>query len=168
MSAGRIAAVRVLLTDADDPLLPAVYAALSADYEARYGPGGATYVSRDDAESPGQFSEPLGGVVLLVDGDRAVAAGAFTHHDDATARLKRIWTDPARRRQGLSRRILTELESLVRERGYTTVLLTTGPNQPEAVALYLATGWTPQYDLAATPDERTFTKRLIPRTGSLG
>jgi GNAT superfamily N-acetyltransferase len=152
--------VRVLLTDADDPLLPAVYAAISADYENRYGPGGATYVTRDDAESPGQFSSPLGGILMLVDGDRAVAAGAFTRHDETTARLKRIWTDPARRRQGLSRRVLTELESLLRERGYTALILATGPNQPEAVALYLATGWTPQYDLAAAPDERSFTKPL--------
>jgi GNAT superfamily N-acetyltransferase len=152
--------VRVLLTDADDPLLPAVYAAISADYQARYGPGGATYVTRDDADSPGQFSAPRGGFVLLVDGDRAVAAGAFTHHDEATARLKRIWTDPARRREGLSRRILAELESLLRERGYTALILATGPNQPEAVALYRATGWTPQYDLTTAPDERSFTKAL--------
>ncbi|MCW2524072.1 MAG: acetyltransferase, family [Frankiales bacterium] len=153
--------MRVLLTDAGDPLLPAVYAAISADYRERYGPGGATYVTRDDAENPGQFSEPLGGVVLLVDGDSAVAAGAFTRHDDRTARLKRIWTDPTRRREGLSRRVLAELESLLRERGYSALMLTTGPNQPEAVALYLATGWTPQLDLAANEwGERGFTKQL--------
>jgi hypothetical protein len=59
-----------------------------------------------------------------------------------------------------SRRILAELESLLRERGYTALILATGPNQPEAVALYLATDWTPQYDLTTAPDERSFTKAL--------
>jgi GNAT superfamily N-acetyltransferase len=153
--------VRLLLTDADSPYLPAVYAAINADYGERYGPGGATYAIRDDAENPGQFSDPLGGVVLFLDGDCPVAAGAYTRHDDQTARLKRIWTDPTRRRQGLSRLVLTELESVVRKRGYAALMLTTGPNQPEAVALYLATGWTPQFDPADPgPGERAFTKLL--------
>jgi len=153
--------VRVVLTDADDPLLPAVYDAISSDYRQRYGPGGGTYVAHDDAKYPGQFTAPLGGVVLLADGDRAVAAGAFTRHDERTARLKRIWTDPGRRRQGLSRRILGVLESVLRERGYAELVLTTGHNQPEAVALYLATGWRQRFDLAiAEPGERVFSKTL--------
>lgn len=153
--------MRLLVTDADDPLMPALYAGINVDYQARYGSGGATYAARDDAAFPGQFRAPLGGVVLLVDGDRAVAAAAYTRHDAGTARVKRVWTDPTRRRQGLSRRVLAELESVVRRQGYTGMVLTTGRKQPEAVALYLATGWVEQPGLdVAEPDERAFTKRL--------
>ncbi len=39
-----------------------------------------------------------------------------------------------------------ELERLARQRGYRRVYLTTGPSQPEAVALYLAAGYRPLYD----------------------
>jgi hypothetical protein len=41
---------------------------------------------------------------------------------------------------------VAELERIARLRGYSRVYLTTGWRQPEAVALYLATGYTPLYD----------------------
>ena len=47
--------------------------------------------------------------------------------------------------------------------GYSSLYLTTGPRQPEAVAFYLATGWTPRFDLAAPPEgAHPFTKPLCP------
>ena len=38
-------------------------------------------------------------------------------------------------------------------RGYRRIYLTTGPRQPEAKNLYLATGYTPLFDLDADPEE---------------
>ena len=60
-----------------------------------------------------------------------------------TAEYKRIWTSSAHRRRGLSRRVLAELETRAVDAGYERLYLTTGPRQPEAAALYLATGFTP-------------------------
>ncbi|WP_456847294.1 GNAT family N-acetyltransferase, partial [Cellulomonas sp. P5_C6] len=62
-------------------------------------------------------------------------------------------TSTAHRRQGLSRRVLAELETRAVAAGYQRLYLTTGPRQPEAAALYLATGFTPLFDTAADPEE---------------
>jgi GNAT superfamily N-acetyltransferase len=71
-----------------------------------------------------------------------VTGGAFRRFDDQTAELKRIWTDSGHRRRGLARALLDELEAEITVRGYRRVYLTTGDRQPEAEALYLATGYT--------------------------
>jgi GNAT superfamily N-acetyltransferase len=58
-----------------------------------------------------------------------------------TAEFKRIWTHDAHRRRGLARRVLAELELRATRAGYARVYLSTGPRQPEAVALYRVTGY---------------------------
>jgi hypothetical protein len=45
------------------------------------------------------------------------------------------------------------LERIATQRGYARVYLTTGWRQPEAVGLYLATGYTPLYDLSLPAEE---------------
>jgi hypothetical protein len=64
--------------------------------------------------------------------------------------------------------VLAELERLAAERGYRSVYLTTGPRQPEAKHLYLNTGYTAQFDLAADPETigpLAFTKNLAVLAG---
>jgi hypothetical protein len=60
--------------------------------------------------------------------------------------------------------VLAELEAEALRRGYTKLYLTTGPRQPEARNLYLATGYTALFDLAADPEEikhLAFSKDLV-------
>ena len=66
--------------------------------------------------------------------------------------MKRIWTHSAHRRRGLARRVLAELERAAGAHGYRRIYLTTGPRQPEARGLYLATGYTPLFDTGADPE----------------
>ena len=88
-------------------------------------------------------------IFLLVERDgEVVAGGAFKRESESTVEIKRVWTSSAHRRQGLARVVMAELEREAAARGYTTVELTTGARQPEAVALYLSLGYTPQYDTA--------------------
>lgn len=82
-----------------------------------------------------------------------MAGGAFRRYDEVTAELKRIWTHSAHRRRGLARRVLDELEREITARGYRRIYLTTGPRQPEAKGLYLATGYTPLYDPELPPEQ---------------
>jgi GNAT superfamily N-acetyltransferase len=77
----------------------------------------------------------------VVDG-HPVTGGAFRRFDAETAELKRIWTDKRYRRNGYARALLAALESEIARRGYRRVYLTTGDRQPEAEALYVATGYT--------------------------
>jgi GNAT superfamily N-acetyltransferase len=54
-----------------------------------------------------------------------------------------MYVRPEHRRRGHARRLLAELETIARERGYERVRLDTGPLQPEAAALYTSAGYHP-------------------------
>lgn len=120
---------------------------LADEYGTRYGPLAGEEMRRFPDH---EFDPPDGAFLLVFEDGEAVAGGAFRRYDADTAELKRIWTHSAHRRRGLARRVLEELEHTARERGYTKVTLTTGPRQPEAKALYLATGYTALPDVEET------------------
>jgi GNAT superfamily N-acetyltransferase len=134
--------LRFVSVGRDDPLAEPLLAELALEYAHRYG-GSVEGVSRWLRSSPAEhFAEPGGGLLIgLLDG-RPVTGGGFCRFDETTAELKRIWTDSRHRRQGLARALLAELETVIAARGYQRVYLMTGDRQPEAEALYLATGYT--------------------------
>ncbi|WP_369216124.1 GNAT family N-acetyltransferase, partial [Streptomyces flavofungini] len=133
-----------------DPRVEPLLRELGEEYSARYGRDAHAEIARYPAE---EFTAPHGGVLLLlIEGGEPVAGGAFRRYDADTAELKRIWTHSAHRRRGLARRVVAELEREAVTRGYRRVHLTTGPRQPEARGLYLVTGYTPLFDLAADPE----------------
>ena len=138
----------------DDPLAAPLLDELQLEYGNRYGRhlDGSEYA--DLRAYPAAEFAPPGGVLIVgtVDGE-PVAGGAFRRYDDTTAELKRIWTATGHRRRGYGVRVVAELERIAAERGYRRVYLTTGPRQPEAVALYLAAGYTPLYDRSRAPEE---------------
>jgi GNAT superfamily N-acetyltransferase len=87
-------------------------------------PDGVFLVARrGDAAGP-----PVGGA-----GVRAIGPGI--------GEVRRLWVDPGFRRRGIARLLLAELEDASREIGLRTLRLSTGDRQPEAVGLYVATGW---------------------------
>jgi GNAT superfamily N-acetyltransferase len=86
-------------------------------------PAGAFLVGR-----AGDAGPPVGGVGLR--------AGAPT-----TGEVRRLWVDPAWRGRGLGRALMDALEHAAADLGHVTLQLATGDRQPEAVALYEATGW---------------------------
>ena len=144
-----------------DPLARPLLDELLLEYTTRYGEGARAEMSKVTAE---EFEGPDGAFVLLVENGEAVAGGAFRRHDARTAELKRIWTHSAHRRRGLARLVLAELEATARARGYRRVYLTTGSRQPEAVGLYLSTGYRALSDLDAVMTalcELEFDKELI-------
>lgn len=133
-----------LLEPAARPLIDA----LVQEYDSLYGnpdrPGGArAEILRYPTEA---FWAPLGGFLLLLRDGETIAGGAFMSHDDETVELKRIWTAPHLRRQGLARRIVLALEENAGELGYTRAYLSTGFRQPEATALYVSLGYRPLFD----------------------
>jgi GNAT superfamily N-acetyltransferase len=120
-----------------DPEVAPLLNELAEEYHARYG--STTELSK---YPPEEFAPPAGGALLILrQNGESVAGGAFRRYDEQTAEVKRMWTHSAHRRRGLARRMLAELEDEAKRRGYRRVFLTTGPKQPEAAALYLATGY---------------------------
>jgi GNAT superfamily N-acetyltransferase len=115
---------------------------LAVEYAQRYESTPPTVMGWLTAVPVAEFALPDGGFILgEVDGI-AVTGGAFQRFDAQTAELKRIWTDSAHRRRGLATALLVELESIIADRGYRRIYLTTGNRQPEAEALYESAGYT--------------------------
>jgi ribosomal protein S18 acetylase RimI-like enzyme len=126
----------------EDPLAEPLLAELAVEYASRYGAtveGVAKWLRTYPAD---EFAPPNGGLLIGLIDNQPVTGGAFCRFDDATAELKRIWTDSRHRRQGHAKALLAELEAEIAARGYRRVYLTTGDRQPEAEALYLSTGYT--------------------------
>ncbi|WP_320773987.1 GNAT family N-acetyltransferase [Streptomyces sp. CRN 30] len=133
-----------------DPRVRPLLRELGDEYSRRYGKDAHAELARYPDE---EFTEPYGGaLLLLLERGTPVAGGAYRRHDTATAELKRIWTHSGHRRRGLARRIVAALEHEAAAHGYRRIYLTTGPRQPEARGLYLATGYTPLFDTAADPE----------------
>ncbi|MFB9690463.1 GNAT family N-acetyltransferase [Amycolatopsis plumensis] len=145
-----------------DPRVRPLLADLAREYSSRYHRvlNDVHFELRE--YPPERFAQPHGGLLLLLTDGAAVAGGAFQRYDEETAELKRIWTHRAHRGHGLGRRVVAELEAEAGRRGYTRIFLTTGPNQPEARGLYLATGYTPHFDVNAVPRTRLSFSKALP------
>jgi putative acetyltransferase len=100
--------------------------------------------------------------VAHLDG-RAVACGGVRRLRDGIAEIKRMYVEPQVRGRGISRALLAALESAAREAGYREVWLETGLGQPEAMALYEASGYAPITPYGHYKDHdgsRCYAKRL--------
>lgn len=156
-----------LYTSPTDPRARPLLEELLVEYQARYG----TFFDAEGAKAelnryaPDVFEPPHGNFLLLLRDGVAIAGGAFMRHSQDTAEFKRIWTDGRLRRQGLARKVLVELEEQAVRQGYARAYLTTGFRQPEAVSLYLTSGYTALFDTTVDPEEL---KRPLPFEKALG
>jgi putative acetyltransferase len=55
--------------------------------------------------------------------------------------IKRMYVKPEARGLGAAKRLMAELEQATREAGCSSMVLETGPSQPEAIALYARHGF---------------------------
>ena len=92
--------LRFVAVGQDDPLAEPLLNELAVEYASRYG-ATVQAVSKWLRGYPAdEFAPPGGGLLIGLLNDRPVTGGAFRRFDDATAELKRIWTDSRYRRQG--------------------------------------------------------------------
>jgi len=121
---------------------------VQAEYVVRYG-------GRDKTPlDPLMFEPPTGsffvGYLPIDLGARPVASGAWRAHEDVeafgsrrTAEIKRMYVVPDLRGKRLARRMLAVLEESAAAAGHDVMILETGTAQPEAIALYESSGYTP-------------------------
>lgn len=108
---------------------------VQAEYVRRYGGPDAAAVT------PGEFEPPQGlFLVGLLAGTPSVTGGWRFIAED-TVEIKRMFVVEHARRRGLARRMLSELEDSAAAAGATRVVLNTGDQQPEAIALYESAGY---------------------------
>ena len=90
--------------------------------------------------------------------------GCFKRYDSQTAEIKRMYVKPENRGKGISRQILTGLETWAQESGYSKSILETGIKQLEALGLYRTSGYSlidnyGQY--SRMPNSICFGKQLV-------
>lgn len=116
------------------------------EYAERYDGDGD-----DTPLDPAMFDPPRGLYLMAYDErERPVATGGWRAMDengegyaDGDAELKRMYVVPEARGLGLARRILARLEEDARAAGRRRMCLETGTKQPEAISLYLSSGYQP-------------------------
>ncbi len=116
----------------------ALVAELDGDLQVRYGSGG------DPVHAPAEeFDGPGGQMLLARAGGEAVGCVGLRRLDERTAELKRMFVRPPARGQGIARELLAACERQALALGYARLWLETGARQPEAVTLYLTSGYEP-------------------------
>jgi putative acetyltransferase len=100
---------------------------------------------RDGADHPfyDQFNklDKIKEVVIVYKAEKALACGAIKPFDETTMEVKRMFVLENYRGRGIAAIILKELEQWTIELGFTKCILETGYNQPEAIRLYLKSGY---------------------------
>jgi GNAT superfamily N-acetyltransferase len=128
--------VRIKPVGYGDPDASKLIAEVQQEYVVRYGGQDGTPVD------PAEFTPPAGiFLVGYLDGAPVASGGWRSHGTDAE--IKRMYVAPAVRNRGLARRLLAELERTAAAAGHRRVILESGSQQPEAVALYRSSGYAP-------------------------
>ena len=103
-----------------------------------------------DPLDPADFRAPLGAFVVAFVGDEAVGCGGIRPHDtdvpgippEPTGEVKRMYVVPSHRGRRVSVAVLRAVEDRARALGHHRLILETGVEQPEAIALYVREGYT--------------------------
>ena len=160
----------IRLTAFTEPVAQALVAELQQEFVQRYGGPDETPLD------PTQFDAPSGAFFVgWLDGS-PVTTGAWRMRPDVTAlggqvaaEIKRMYVVPRVQRRGLARRMLVHLEATAAAAGADVMVLETGLKQPEAIALYESSGYTPVEGFGYyrdSPSVRYFGKRIGQRSGS--
>jgi len=122
--------------------------ALTLEVQSHYselygGPGDESFVKVADFEAPaGHFVVGyVDGVPVAMGGWRRLGARPGLPSANA-AEIKRMYVAPSARMRGLSRVVLTELETSARAAGIDWLVLETGRPQTSALELYRSSGYT--------------------------
>lgn len=128
----------------DSPDAQRLIKEVQREYVARYGGEDVTPVD------PAEFAPPLGYFVVGYLDGVPVACGGWRVHDaaesaeflDGDAEVKRMYVVPEVRGKGFARAVLAELECTAAAAGRRRMILETATRQPEAIALYVSSGYT--------------------------
>jgi GNAT superfamily N-acetyltransferase len=158
--------MRIVRVPYDHPDARKLNDVVQLEYAARYGDHGDI-----TPLDPTMFEPPRGLYLMTYDEDnRPVATGAWRTQNrndegyaDGDAEIKRMFVVREARGCGLARRILAMLEDDARAAGRTRMVLETGTMQPEAIGLYVSSGYEPTEKFGLfrfEPQSRCYAKSL--------
>lgn len=132
---GAVATLRAL--PYDHPVAHDLVEQVQEEYVQRYGGRDAAAVE------PAEFAPPSGIFLAAEVDDEPVGCGAWRLVSPGVVEIKRVYVVPLFRRRGLAQVIVAALEDGAARAGHRSVVLNTGQEQPEALALYAALGYRP-------------------------
>ncbi|MDP4332843.1 GNAT family N-acetyltransferase [Curtobacterium sp. A7_M15] len=130
----------------DDPRGVALRARMDEEMHERYGAANADEDPAVTAERGRALAVDPATVItsiLAIDEDGEALGHIAVRRLGDEVELKRLIVLEAARGKGAATALLAECERVGREDGAARLILQTGDKQPEAVALYEKTGWTP-------------------------
>jgi len=148
--------IRYLRTDSSHKDFRQLVAALDADLAIRDGAEHGFYAQYNKIET-------IRHAVIAYENGMPAGCGAVKEYMPGIMEVKRMYVPPAQRGRGIATGVLQELERWCAEMGYDSCVLETGKKQPEAIALYLKSGYTvtPNYgQYAGVENSVCFEKRL--------
>jgi len=98
-------------------------------------------VNRELKEIATEYNYPTGVLLLIYDGDQAIACAGVRKIDTHIAELKRMFVDPAYRGHQLGQQLLQMAIDEARQLGYHSIRLDTVPQMRSAIKLYKAAGF---------------------------
>lgn len=109
----------------------------------------------------------LKNVVVAYLDKKPVGCGAFKKFDDTSVEIKRMYTLPETRNNGVASAILNELEVWAKELGNTSTILETGKRQVEAVQFYKKNNYNsiPNFGQYANVENSLCFKKLLDEKG---
>ncbi|MFN8439462.1 MAG: GNAT family N-acetyltransferase [Caldilineaceae bacterium] len=126
------AAAEDVRSEDSEQLIKELSAELAALYQVSDGSAGFT---------PSDVEVPRAAFVVARVNGYPVGCGALRPLDETNVEVKRMYTRPGFRRQGVAQAVLAELERLALSFGYSSIKLQTGPKQLNAAALYELVGY---------------------------
>lgn len=151
----------------DDPDVQTLVDEVQLEYMRRYGGVDDTVLV------PTEFTAPNGVFLLALADGVPVGIGGWraqnaTHPGlrDGDAEIKRMYVRAGVRRRGIARRVLDALERTAADAGRRRMVLETGIEQPEAIAMYTHAGYAPMAErfglYAGSQSSLYFAKELPP------
>ena len=126
--------IQLVRTDSQNKDFIKLVKLLDADLAIRDG---------DDHDFYNQFNklDNIKHAVVLYQGEMPLGCGAIKEFESGIMEVKRMFTLHKARGKGIASEILTELENWATELSFKKLILETGVNQPEAIALYKKCGF---------------------------
>lgn len=126
--------IRLKRTDSTDPDFIELVRHLDADLAERDGKDHSFYA---------QFNkiDKIKYAIVAYEDDRPVGCGAIKEYSPDAMEVKRMYTSPENRGNGIASKVLSELELWASDLLYEKCILETGKRQPEAIALYKKQGY---------------------------
>lgn len=143
-------------TNSDNPDFRTLINELDADLRLRNG-------DMMDIYDKHNVIEKIDTVVIAYLNNQPAGCGCFKPFDTEAVEVKRMFVRPTARGNGISKLVLTELETWARELGFKCTVLETGAKQVEALSLYPKAGYVsiPKYGpYVDLPDSICFKKIL--------